>query len=306
MMNHFGKRVKAIRLEQGMTKEDFCEDESELSVRQLTRIERGESMPTLAKVEYIASRLGMKIGDLTDKERFILPKRYKELKYLLLHTQTYGNNEKISTRTAYFDEIYGSFFDDLPEEEQLIIEILDSQMDLYVNTNSYGATKLLDEYLAQVLKKNTYTFNDLILLRLYFLYIQANKDNTPLYDIDRHYQTIKNLLAQYLDFPIDQLFLFNRVLISFFGGTEEIINNPYTEEIISTLESSISKSQDLQKTPILNLIKWKHELYKNKNLEQASICFQNARIFAELTQDTHLLNKLKTEWKADCEKFLVK
>lgn len=306
MMNHFGKRVKAIRLEQGMTKEDFCEDESELSVRQLTRIERGESMPTLAKVEYIASRLGMKIGDLTDKERFILPKRYKELKYLLLHTQTYGNNEKISTRTAYFDEIYGSFFDDLPEEEQLIIEILDSQMDLYINANSYGATKLLDEYLAQVLKKNTYTFNDLILLRLYFLYIQANKDNTPLYDIDRHHQTIKNLLAQYLDFPIDQLFLFNRVLISFFGGTEEIINNPYTEEIISTLESSISKSQDLQKTPILNLIKWKHELYKNKNLEQASICFQNARIFAELTQDTHLLDKLKAEWKADCEKFLVK
>lgn len=306
MMNHFGKRVKAIRLEQGMTKEDFCEDESELSVRQLTRIERGESMPTLAKVEYIASRLGMKIGDLTDKERFILPKRYKELKYLLLHTQTYGNNEKISTRTAYFDEIYGSFFDDLPEEEQLIIEILDSQMDLYVNTNSYGATKLLDEYLAQVLKKNTYTFNDLILLRLYFLYIQANKDNTPLYDIDRHYQTIKNLLAQYLDFPIDQLFLFNRVLISFFGGTEEIINNPYTEEIISTLESSISKSQDLQKTPILNLIKWKHELYKNNNFELASICFQNARIFAELTQDTHLLDKLKAEWKADCEKFLVK
>lgn len=306
MMNHFGKRVKAIRLEQGMTKEDFCGDESELSVRQLTRIERGESMPTLAKVEYIASRLGMKIGDLTDKERFILPKRYKELKYLLLHTQTYGNNEKISTRTAYFDEIYESFFDDLPEEEQLIIEILDSQMDLYVNTNSYGATKLLDEYLAQVLKKNTYTFNDLILLRLYFLYIQANKDNTPLYDIDRHYQTIKNLLAQYLDFPIDQLFLFNRVLISFFGGTEEIINNPYTEEIISTLESSISKSQDLQKTPILNLIKWKHELYKNKNLELASICFQNACIFAELTQDTHLLDKLKAEWKADCEKFPVK
>lgn len=304
-MNHFGKRVKAIRLEQGMTKEDFCEDESELSVRQLTRIERGESMPTLAKVEYIASRLGMKIGDLTDKERFILPKRYKELKYLLLHTQTYMDSEKIAVRNAYFDEIYTSFFDDLPEEEQLIIELLDSQMEFFAHDNNYAAKKILKEYFCQMIKKASYEMNDLIFLHLYFHYIQTDREDDELCDVKNSYTIIENLLDQSQEFPIEQIFMLNRVLISSFGGTEFLINNPYAEKIIFTLEANINKAQDFQKMPILHLMKWKYEIYKNQNLEIATSHFENACIFAKLTQDTHLLSKLKIEWENDCATLVL-
>lgn len=53
MMN-FGKHMKELRRTLKMTKEEFCGDEIELSVRQLTRIESGISTPTLEKVVFIA------------------------------------------------------------------------------------------------------------------------------------------------------------------------------------------------------------------------------------------------------------
>lgn len=56
-MVDFGKRVKELRQLRDITKEAFCGDETELSVRQLTRIENGVSTPTLAKVIFIAQQL---------------------------------------------------------------------------------------------------------------------------------------------------------------------------------------------------------------------------------------------------------
>ncbi|TCD45877.1 XRE family transcriptional regulator [Streptococcus sp. X16XC17] len=84
MPQKFGMRVRTLREEQAITREDFCGDESELSVRQLARIESGKIIPGLEKVSYIANRLGMKIGELTDGESFAIPRRYKEIKYAIL------------------------------------------------------------------------------------------------------------------------------------------------------------------------------------------------------------------------------
>ena len=81
MLKDFGKKIKSLRLEKGLTKEAVCLDESQLSTRQLTRIESGQSTPTLNKAVYIAGRLGVTLGYLTDGENVELPSRYKELKY---------------------------------------------------------------------------------------------------------------------------------------------------------------------------------------------------------------------------------
>ncbi|HGD6884722.1 TPA: hypothetical protein ACI0CR_001754 [Streptococcus agalactiae] len=47
MLKHFGSKVRKFRESQQVTREEFCGDESELSVRQLARIEAGESVPNL-------------------------------------------------------------------------------------------------------------------------------------------------------------------------------------------------------------------------------------------------------------------
>ncbi|MFR7048371.1 helix-turn-helix domain-containing protein, partial [Streptococcus pneumoniae] len=56
-MREFGEKIKRLRLAKKISRSEFCGDESELSIRQLIRIENGESRPTLTKLKYIAERL---------------------------------------------------------------------------------------------------------------------------------------------------------------------------------------------------------------------------------------------------------
>ncbi|HEP1439119.1 TPA: helix-turn-helix transcriptional regulator, partial [Streptococcus pyogenes] len=61
MLEHFGGKVKVLRLEKRISREDLCGDESELSVRQLARIELGQSIPSLSKVIFIAKALNVSV-----------------------------------------------------------------------------------------------------------------------------------------------------------------------------------------------------------------------------------------------------
>ena len=105
MLKHFGSKVRNLRVTRNITREDFCGDETELSVRQLARIESGQSIPNLTKAHYIAKQLNVKLDILTGGESLELPKRYKELKYLLLRTPTYGDQVRLDRKNDYFDEI---------------------------------------------------------------------------------------------------------------------------------------------------------------------------------------------------------
>lgn len=49
----FGQRVRQLRESASMTREQFCDDELELSVRQLTRIEAGASKPTFSILQLV-------------------------------------------------------------------------------------------------------------------------------------------------------------------------------------------------------------------------------------------------------------
>ena len=79
----FGNKIRILREKKGISREEFCGDETELSVRQLARIELNQSIPNLSKAQFIANRLGVKLGTLTDGDSLEFPKRYKELKYLI-------------------------------------------------------------------------------------------------------------------------------------------------------------------------------------------------------------------------------
>ena len=65
-MKNFGEKVRLLREEKGISREEFCGDESELSVRQLARIELQQSIPNLSKALFIAVILEIGLGILTD------------------------------------------------------------------------------------------------------------------------------------------------------------------------------------------------------------------------------------------------
>ena len=52
-----GKKIRELREQRKMTRELLCEDETSLTVRQLARIEAGDSIPSLLTLEFIAQQL---------------------------------------------------------------------------------------------------------------------------------------------------------------------------------------------------------------------------------------------------------
>ncbi|MFS9028840.1 helix-turn-helix transcriptional regulator [Streptococcus cristatus] len=52
-----GKKIRELREQHKMTRELLCEDETRLTVRQLARIEAGDSIPSLLTLEFIAQQL---------------------------------------------------------------------------------------------------------------------------------------------------------------------------------------------------------------------------------------------------------
>ena len=52
-----GKKIRELREQRKMTRELLCEDETRLTVRQLARIEAGDSIPSLLTLEFIAQQV---------------------------------------------------------------------------------------------------------------------------------------------------------------------------------------------------------------------------------------------------------
>jgi len=54
MEKELGKIIRKKREDLNLSREDFCADGKGISVRQLSRIENGESVPSLKKLQYIS------------------------------------------------------------------------------------------------------------------------------------------------------------------------------------------------------------------------------------------------------------
>ena len=164
-----GKRIRTLRTEKGLSREAFCGDEKHLTVRQLARIETGNNLPSLAKLDYIAEVLGVPMSQLIDEQLLIAPKEYLKLKAKLIRQSIHGDEEKIHQREDIFEDIQERFYDQLPEDEQVAVEVLQAIDDVYVSENAEFGEGLIEEYFNQTLLQTEYSVNDLLILYLYFL-----------------------------------------------------------------------------------------------------------------------------------------
>ena len=299
MLEDFGERVKHLRLEKGLTKEVFCQDESELSMRQLTRIESGQSVPTLRKAVYIAERLGVTLDYLTDGKGIDLPNRYKKLKYLLLRTPTYGDQEKLAEREAYFDEIFNHFYDILPEEEQLVVDALQSKLDVHFSENIDFGVGILNDYFDQILMRKRYQLNDLIIIDLYFSCLTISDLSPDIFDLDKYDKLMHLLLKQSAHLPLEDLFVLNNVLLNNFGILLLLEKYDIIKELIAVANDIMMKTSDFQKKPIVSMLEWKYCLLAEKNDIEARKSYDSAILFAELTENSILKEKLEKEWQKD-------
>ncbi|CAW97623.1 putative DNA-binding protein [Streptococcus equi subsp. zooepidemicus] len=303
MLDNFGEKVRDLRYQKKITREDLCGDESELSIRQLARIELGQSIPSLSKVVFIAKALDVSVGFLTDGEDLELPKRYKELKYLILRTPTYMDDDKLKLREEQFNEIFEDYYDQLPEEEKLVVDCLQSIMDTLLTENINFGVGLLQEYFEQTKSKTQFRENDLILIELYLAYLDIAGMNGEYSDKGFYDSLLDILLNQFEHFELEELFIVNKIAIGI--SSLSIKNNKpeILEKVIVLSQKIILKTQDFNRMPILNLIEWKYALMKKKDIEMAKKCYDKACLFAQLTGDQYLEKKLREEWGKDIKRY---
>ncbi len=295
----FGTKIRILREEKNLTREEFCGDETELSIRQLARIEAGASAPNLTKVCYIAERLGVKVSVLTDGENLELSRRYQELKYKILMIPTYGEEKSLIEREAYFDEIFEKYYDKLPEDEQLIIDCLQAKFETFLSDDINFGTGLLEDYLDQIKLKKSYTINDLILIDLYLSCALVSGFSEDVYD-ETWQPRMVSLLVQHVNkLREEELGVLNHILVNCIDAFFKLQRFGLIEEVLSACHQIMERTQDFRKTSVLCLLEWKYSLTYIKDFRRAKSCYEKAMMYAAITNNPYLQNKLKEEWEKD-------
>lgn len=301
MFEEFGKHLRELRLAKGLTKEEFCQDEKELSVRQLTRLETGKSQPKLHSLEYLAHRLGMTVSELLGEEPVAqdLPEEYLKLKYQLIRTPIYHNQDVMDALDQSLDTIYSKYYDNLPDAEQEIVDILQSSLYTYEEDGQYFREDILQKYRSHLQTCDYYNVKDLLVLYLYKNYIDEDEGQFNALGVEFYDRVTERLLISVDKIPNDYLFLLRDLLIAV--TSVEILKSEfhYTEKIFEVLDEILKISQDYQKEPIVKMLKWKYSLAQEKNHEQAQFFYEDAINLAHLFGNEFLVEKLKEEWEED-------
>lgn len=301
MTVELGQQIKLLREERYLTRENLCGSGSSLSVRQLIRIEKGLSTPTLHKLNYIAKALGISVACLTNTEKE-LPKRYQELKYQILRSPVYLDPERIVEREAIYDDISTAFYDQLPEEERLIIDCFQSLLDVAVSEDIRFGQALLEDYFNQVKHKTYFQMNDLIFIELYLICYPKFSIEEKQKDQEFYNSLLSRLLAHFEGYHFDELFVLNRVLISLFGlylQEDRPERNKDLEKMLQTCKTIMTRIQDFQRMPIVRLMEWKYCLFQMEDERGARESYRQALMYAQLNGDRYLEEKLQEEWQKD-------
>ena len=298
-MNELGEKVRLLREEKGLSRPVFCGDESELSVRQLVRIEKGEFRPTIKTLEYIADRLEIPSYVLMPDFKE-LPKRYQELKYFLLHHPDYGDKELQEQKEEYFDEIFECFYDDLPRDEKMIVDCLQAIDEVRATDNEQYGIALLDESFEELWNQREFSFSDLLKIRLYFLcsYLEnIKKGQLSIREQQKLQLMFQKVCNNVENSSTDDLFLVRDVLFAGLGSCELLNDLELFKLAVEKLNWISEKTRDFQKQPIVLMVEWKY--YIQTDYDTAKQKYEEAKMMARMFSNEKLIVSLDNEWSKD-------
>ena len=302
-INELGDKVRLLREEKGLSRPVFCGDESELSVRQLVRIEKGEFRPTIKTLEYIAERLEIPSYVLMPDFKE-LPKRYQELKYFLLHHPDYGDKELQEQKEEYFDEIFENFYDDLPRDEKMIVDCLQAIDEVRATDNEQYGIALLDESFEELWNQREFSFSDLLKIRLYFLcsYLEnIKKGQLSISEQQKLQLMFQKVCNNVENSGTDDLFLVRDVLFAGLGSCELLNDLELFKLAVEKLNWISEKTRDFQKQPIVLMVEWKY--YIQTDYDTAKQKYEEAKMMARMFGNEQLIVSLDKEWTEDNKRF---
>ena len=302
-INDLGDKVRLLREEKGLSRPVFCGDESELSVRQLVRIEKGEFRPTIKTLEYIADRLEIPSYVLMPDYKE-LPKRYQELKYFLLHHPDYGDKELQEQKEEYFDEIFENFYDDLPRDEKVVVDCLQAIDAVRATDNEQYGIALLDESFEELWNQREFSFSDLLKIRLYFLcsYLEnIKKGQLSISEQQKLQLMFQKVCNNVENSGTDDLFLVRDVLFAGLGSCELLNDLELFKLAVEKLNWISEKTRDFQKQPIVLMVEWKY--YIQTDYDTAKQKYEEAKMMARMFGNEQLIVSLDKEWSEDLERY---
>ena len=290
-----GLRIKTERELQQMSREVLCLDGAELTVRQLIRIEKGESLPSLDKLSYIAKRLGKNMTDLLDHDNITIPDEYYEMKNRLIKFPTYRNPERIKAKLALIEEVYEKFFELLPEEELLTLDILENILSFTSWEESPKVEEIYEDLFEQVKRKRKFSTNDLLVIDYYFFHLYGRKQ----YDKKLFERIVKRVLNQEIwTDDVYNIVLFNDLMAI---AALKIFHNSFSDflTVVDKALAVIEKSQFYSYKPSVFVLKAKYELLHKGNKKEAVENYDKAIMIASVLEDLVLEESIKAGKAAD-------
>lgn len=290
-----------MRLAQGLTKEEFCEGDEVLSVRQLTRIETGKSQPKLETLEHLARRLNMSLSELLG-ERTVgldLPIEYLNLKYQLMHATSLDKPNNLMRLDEKLGKIIDVYYDDLPVDEQRVVDILQSKLYSYTSkTHQKFGMSILEKSLPSLCEKRVYTINDLLIIELYQISLgDGDSMRSDEFSEGTFYTICRNLINSYDNIPTEYLFILRDALLMVPIVEYERKKFHLSEIAFDQLHRIMEETQDYQKKPILKMLEGQYLYVVKKDIFGAKKAYQEGIILARLLGDESLVDTISEKMR---------
>ena len=291
-----GKRIREERERQGLTREQVCDTEEELTVKQLMRIELGRSLPTIVKLQYISDKLSVSLNYLLGETKLDIPEDYYKAKYKLMKSPVYGDSERIKKKLKDIEELYDNYIDILPEDELFAIDIIERTLNFMVMEEDSLIESVFEDYLTQALKKEAYSLNDLLLISYYALRCQD-------YDYDKG--IIDKFRRKLIKQELQGDELFNVELIGALSAIAGIyvMHHDYKEmkSVVDKMYVLIDKTLQQAYKPAVLVFEAKYYLFYENNRDKATELYNTATVLAEAFGDQVFIKNLKMEMENDLD-----
>lgn len=289
-----GKRIREERERLGLTREQVCDTEEELTVKQLMRIELGRSLPTIVKLQYISDKLGVSLNYLLGETKLDIPEDYYQAKYKLMKSPVYGDLERIKKKLQDIEDLYDNYIDILPEDELFAIDIIERTLNFMVMEEDSLIESVFEDYLTQALKKEAYSLNDLLLISYYALRCQDYEYDKGIIDKFR-----RKLIKQELQGEE----LFN---IELMGALTSIAGIYVMHHDYKDMKSVVDKLYEIMHScmqhsyqPGIIVFEAKYYLFYENNRDKATELYNTATVLAEAFGDQVFIKNLKMEMEKD-------
>lgn len=290
-----GKRIREERERQGLTREQVCDTEEELTVKQLMRIELGRSLPTIVKLQYISDKLGVSLNYLLGETKLDIPEEYYQAKYKLMKSPVYGDLERIKKKLQDIEDLYDNYIDILPEEELLTIDIIERTLNFISEEKKEDLVEIVfEDYLNQVLKKEEYTLNDLLLIKYYSVQCQGSSYDKA---------TIEHFRMKLIKQRLQGDELSNVELL---GALSAIAGIYVMHHDYKNMKTIVDKMYEVMHSimqhsyqPGIAMLEAKYYLFYENNRDKANELYNKATVLAEAFGDQVFIKNLKMEMEKD-------